>query len=103
LPKFKFSEEEVMTEERIIFGDFMQGRDVEPRHYFQIANLKQLATSMYELQQEYNSDPSYSGVGGKKVKHWGAIMTILVDETRIVLGCLRAHLQDIARVETAIG
>lgn len=63
--KYSFEKDQVMTEERIIFADFLQGRDVEPRPYYQIADLKHLSEMMYEFQNEYNSDPSFSGVGGK--------------------------------------
>ena len=68
-PRFGLAEEQVLSEERVVFGDFQQGRDVEPRHYYQITNLKQLTTMMYDLQAEYNQDPAFAGVGGKRVRH----------------------------------
>lgn len=64
--KFGFTEQQVLSEERIIFADFQQGRDQEPRHYYQVKDLTQLGTSMYEFQNEYNQDPSFAGMGGKK-------------------------------------
>jgi dynein heavy chain len=30
---FGVKHEEILNVERIIFGDYMQGKDVEPRHY----------------------------------------------------------------------
>ena len=37
---FGFNATQVLSEERIIFADFQQGRDVEPRHYYQVTDLK---------------------------------------------------------------
>mmetsp|Transcript_28825 Transcript_28825/g.26093 ORF Transcript_28825/g.26093 Transcript_28825/m.26093 type:complete len:121 (+) Transcript_28825:1285-1647(+) len=31
--KFDLTDEQILNSERIIFGDFMQGRDVEPKFY----------------------------------------------------------------------
>jgi dynein heavy chain len=45
-PTFGFKTEEVLTTERIIFGDFLLGKDVEPRHYFQAADLNDFIQKM---------------------------------------------------------
>jgi len=36
---FKFEKHQVIDVERIIFGDYWQGRDVDPRHYHQVTDL----------------------------------------------------------------
>jgi dynein heavy chain, axonemal len=36
---FKFEKHQVIDVERIIFGDYWQGRDVDPRHYYQVTDL----------------------------------------------------------------
>jgi dynein heavy chain len=65
IPQFGLTCEEVLCQERIIFGDFWQGRDVEPRHYMQISDLQQLVVKMNEYLEEFNIDPAFSGSGGK--------------------------------------
>ena len=37
---FKVKKEDVLTTDRIIYGDFLDGRDVEPRVYRQVPDLK---------------------------------------------------------------
>lgn len=39
---FNLKEEEVLDCERIVFGDFMGGREAEPRFYRQISDLENL-------------------------------------------------------------
>lgn len=51
--------EEVLNKERIIFGDFFQGRDVEPRNYVETADLKSLIGKMEGFQEEYNTEASF--------------------------------------------
>ena len=65
MEKFQIPKEEVLNMERILFADFMQGREVDPRNYMQCSDIKDLRTKMNDFQEEYNQDPSFSGVGGK--------------------------------------
>ena len=44
--KFNLTETEVIDSERIIFGDFMQGREVDPKSYTQITDLGSLLNKM---------------------------------------------------------
>ena len=48
----------MLNKERIIFGDFFQGRDVEPRNYVETADLKSLIGKMEGFQEEYNTEAS---------------------------------------------
>jgi hypothetical protein len=41
IPKFE-AEGDVLTTERVIFVNFMQGRDVEPKHYSECMDIEQL-------------------------------------------------------------
>lgn len=63
--KFGFQREEVINVERVLFGDFMQGREVDPRHYIQLANTGNMILKMEEYQEEFNQDPHFSGTSGK--------------------------------------
>jgi len=65
IPKFGFTEEEVIANKRVVFGDFWHGRDVEPRVYIEIPDLQQLISKMNEYLEEFNNDPHFSGAGGK--------------------------------------
>jgi dynein heavy chain len=47
--------EEIFNSSRIIYGDFMQGIDVETRIYAQIENLKDFVSKIEEYLEEYNS------------------------------------------------
>jgi dynein heavy chain len=51
---FAVTKEEVYNAERIIFGDFMEGIDVEVRVYRQIENLDQLQKKVEEYLEDYN-------------------------------------------------
>lgn len=46
--------EEIYNSDRIIFGDFMAGLEVEPRIYCQIINLKTFLQKIIEYLEEYN-------------------------------------------------
>jgi dynein heavy chain, axonemal len=35
-----------LEDQRLVFADFMQGRDAEPRHYFQVDELNKLVEKM---------------------------------------------------------
>lgn len=52
---FGQEKEEVFNSSRIIFGDFMQGIDVETRIYAQIENLKDFVSKIEEYLEEYNT------------------------------------------------
>lgn len=51
---FKLKEEEILNSERIIYGDFYDGKDAEPRVYRQFAESEVLTSKLYEFQEEYN-------------------------------------------------
>jgi dynein heavy chain len=52
---YGLEKDEVFNSSRIIFGDFMQGIDVETRIYAQIENLKGFVSKIEEYLEEYNS------------------------------------------------
>jgi dynein heavy chain, axonemal len=52
---FGLEKEEVFNSSRIIFGDYMQGIDVETRIYAQVENLKDFVSKIEEYLEEYNS------------------------------------------------
>jgi dynein heavy chain len=53
---FKMEMTQVNNLERIIFCDFWQGRDADPRKYIQIPDLNELIKKMYEFQEDFNTD-----------------------------------------------
>ena len=53
--KFALSKAEIFNAERIIFGDFMEGIDVETREYKQIEDLKVMQNKIEEYLDDYNS------------------------------------------------
>ena len=53
--KFALSKAEIFNAERIIFGDFMDGIDVEQRVYRQIEDLKIMQNKIEEYLDDYNS------------------------------------------------
>ena len=57
--RFGLTKNEVLNVERIIFGDFMQGREIDPKHYLQI-EIKQLIDKMNMYQEDYNAESAYS-------------------------------------------
>lgn len=48
------NKKEIMNSERLIFGDFMDGIDVENRVYKQIEDLKGFQTKIEEYLDDYN-------------------------------------------------
>ena len=62
---FELTAEEVINKDRILFGDFMMGRDVEPKLYVQIEDLSLLLKKMEEYLYDYNSE---SGGHKKQMK-----------------------------------
>ncbi|KAL4464296.1 hypothetical protein ABPG72_011341 [Tetrahymena utriculariae] len=66
--KFNLTKEEVLSMDRIIFGDFWFGRETESRPYIQVPNLKQLMSKMEEFQEEYNQDPDFTKKGKAMMK-----------------------------------
>ena len=61
LPKFDLKLEQVMNTERLIIGDFMQGRELDIKPYIQIQDLGEFLTKMEEYLDDYNTL-----VGGSK-------------------------------------
>lgn len=51
---FNLEKKDVFNSSRIIFGDYMQGIDVETRIYQQVENLKDFVTKIEEYLEEYN-------------------------------------------------
>jgi dynein heavy chain len=66
LPKFGFNSMNEMNEgKNIIFCDFWNGKDQDPRHYQEVLDEKKFIEKIYEFQDEYNNDPKFSGPRGK--------------------------------------
>jgi dynein heavy chain len=63
--QFGVEQKAILNSERIIFCDFYLGKDVDPRHYMQVPDLKELIKKIYDMMEEYNSDSKFSGAGGK--------------------------------------
>ena len=63
--KFKTKSEDVLNADRIIFGDFMQGRDSEIKFYVQIQDLNSLLNRMENYLEDYNAD---GGASKKQMK-----------------------------------
>jgi dynein heavy chain, axonemal len=55
----KNPEHVILDQDRIIFADFMQGRDTDPKYYQQVMDLGQLLNRMDVYQEEYNSDTTF--------------------------------------------
>jgi hypothetical protein len=53
--KFALSKIEIFNSERIIFGDFMDGIDVETRVYKQLEDLRGMQTKIEDYLEDYNS------------------------------------------------
>ena len=52
---FGLEKNEIFNSTRLIFGDYMQGIDVETRIYAQVENLKDFVGKIEEYLEEYNS------------------------------------------------
>lgn len=63
---FGFEKEEVISVERILFGDFTQNRDSEMKPYIQIDDLTGLVHKMDSYQEEYNNDITFIINGARK-------------------------------------
>jgi len=63
---FGLTQEEVLTHERILYADFEQGRDYEPKFYHQLTDLSQLLNKMDAFQEDYNSDTTFFFGGQRK-------------------------------------
>lgn len=50
------TEEDVLNSERILYGDFFDGRDGDNRLYKQFADSDFLIKHLYEMQEEYNAE-----------------------------------------------
>ncbi|KAL4429885.1 hypothetical protein ABPG74_022908 [Tetrahymena malaccensis] len=61
--QFGLNQKDVLDMDRIIFGDFIQGRDSDSRPYQQVPDLNELLTKMNDFQDEYNNEV---GVHSKK-------------------------------------
>ncbi|KAL4440889.1 hypothetical protein ABPG74_009302 [Tetrahymena malaccensis] len=57
--KFNITKEEVLTTQRVIFTDFLQGRELEPRIYAPVDDLDQFIDKMDYFQEEYNTDNTF--------------------------------------------
>jgi dynein heavy chain len=51
---FELDRPAVFNAERLVFGDFMEGLDAEPRVYRQVPDLKVLVAKVVEFLEEYN-------------------------------------------------
>mmetsp|Transcript_28820 Transcript_28820/g.26077 ORF Transcript_28820/g.26077 Transcript_28820/m.26077 type:complete len:306 (-) Transcript_28820:325-1242(-) len=54
--EFNLKKEQILDKERVIFGDFMQGRDVEPKYYVQIEDMSNFLGRMENYLEDYNAD-----------------------------------------------
>lgn len=54
MAKFSLTKEEIMNSERLLYGDYMDGLDADPRIYRQIADTKVLVEKVIEYLEEYN-------------------------------------------------
>lgn len=63
---FGFEKEQVINVERLIYGDFTQGRDNDNKVYMQIEDLSASISKMDSYQEEYNSDISFIIGGARK-------------------------------------
>ena len=52
--RFSLTKEDIMNSERLLFGDFMDGLDAEPRVYRQIPDTKVLVQKIIDFLEEYN-------------------------------------------------
>lgn len=53
---FKLAKGDIMNADRIIFGDFLQGRDMEIKTYQQVTDLETLLMKMERFQDDFNND-----------------------------------------------
>jgi dynein heavy chain, axonemal len=58
--KYELQKEEVINMDRIIYGDFFQGRDLDIRPYHQTPDMRTLLSKMEAYQEEYNEEAAYS-------------------------------------------
>ena len=63
---FNYEKDEVLSIERILFGDFTQNRDSEIKPYVQIDDLAGLVNKMDQFQEEYNNDITFIINGARK-------------------------------------
>lgn len=52
---YELTRKEIFNAERLIFGDYMQGIDVDNRLYQQIDNLKNFVSKIEDYLEDYNS------------------------------------------------
>lgn len=111
--KFLMEKDSIIDKERILYGDFWHGRDVDPRHYCQITDLQMLLNKMESFQDDYNSDSSFVGNGKKAMKlvmfldaceHISRIARILRQPqgNALLLGIGGSGRQSLARMATFI-
>ncbi len=50
LPKLKCNKEDIITGEKIIFCDFWNGKDLEPRQYMEATSMTKLIQKIYDFQ-----------------------------------------------------
>lgn len=63
---FGFDKDQVLNVERLIYGDFTQGRDNDNKTYVQIDDLSTLISKMDSYQEEYNQDIGFIEKGPRK-------------------------------------
>ena len=66
MEKLSFKDKMQLTHGKdVIFCDFWNGKDQEPRLYQEVIDEKKFIEKIYEYQDEYNNDPKFSGPRGK--------------------------------------
>ena len=54
--EFGFSHKDIYLQERIIFGDYMNGIEVDPRYYIMVSNTKELVEKIEGYLEDYNAE-----------------------------------------------
>lgn len=54
------SKEDIFNVEKIVFVDFMGGRDSDQKPYFQCTEIKEMLAKICDYQEEYNTEMAYS-------------------------------------------
>lgn len=54
------SKQDIFNVDKIVFVDFMNGRDGENKPYFQVDQIKEMIDKIVEYQEEYNAEMAFS-------------------------------------------
>lgn len=62
---FNIENDEQYSHVKLVFCDFLESRQIQPRPYREATDQGKLMEKIYQYQEEYNLDPRYSGARGK--------------------------------------